>query len=74
MAQSVIAGDDIPFGGEEEIIAPAGDGFDNLTVDALRDRCIVAEAGMESLQAVIEEKDVQIDELKKKLEVATTIF
>ena len=72
MAESVLASDDIPFGGEEEIIAPAGDGFDNLTVDALRDRCIVAEAGMESLQAVIEEKDAQIDELKKKLEAATT--
>ena len=71
MTEEVLGSSDIPVVGVDEIIAPAGDGFENLTMEALRDRCLLAEMSLDSLTTVVEEKDAQILTLKKKLESAT---
>jgi hypothetical protein len=66
--QGLLGGDDIPFSNEEVIGGVSSSGFANLTVDGLRDRCLVAETKVESLGLVIGERDEEIALLKAQLE------
>ena len=67
LTENILDEHDIPVVGMEEVVAPSNDGFSNISMEALKDRCVLAEANIEKLEAVVAEKDAQIDDLKKKL-------
>ena len=66
LTEKILDEHDIPTVGMEEVVAPSNDGFSNISMEALKDRCVLAEANIEKLEAVVAEKDAQIDDLKKK--------
>ena len=70
LTENILDEHGIPMVGVEEVVAPSNDVFSNISMEALKDRCVLAEANLEKVQAVVAEKDAQIDDLKKKLESA----
>ena len=64
----IISDNDIPHSGEEVLGGNPSTGYTNLTMDAMRDKCDVAEAKNESLELLVKEKDEVIQTLKTQLE------
>ena len=58
--------DDIPVG-REEVIGDPQPGYENLSLDAVRDRCLVSETKTASLQVLLKERDEEIVALKAEL-------
>ena len=68
--KEIIPGDKIHTGGEE-VIAIDEDGSTNITMDALKERCLLAEAKAESYEIALQETKAQIATLKAQAESAT---
>ena len=66
----IFTDNDIPAD-TEEIIEEVDGTFTNITTDAFKERCLVAEAKVDSFESAMKEKDAQIASLKAEVVAAT---